>query len=92
MLTSIRNNYLCINYNRKNKEKNSVKDVYNILNDAIEHLYPDLQKTIQLIKEKVGKEEAKNKPDIINDTEEDLGKTEKKQRISEDENKKCLRR
>jgi tRNA acetyltransferase TAN1 len=26
----------------KNKEKNAVRDAYNILNDAVEHIYPDL--------------------------------------------------
>jgi tRNA acetyltransferase TAN1 len=59
----------------KNKEKNAVRDAYNILNDAVEHLYPNLDLTQT--------EEVDNKTK----NEEELEKPNKKQKISETESK-----
>jgi hypothetical protein len=87
----------------KNKEKNCVRDAYNILNDAVEHLYPDLPAQIQKIKEE--KEKMKQKEAVVENTNinintnttekqqgdlqdaQDLQKAEKKQKTSEDTHK-----
>jgi hypothetical protein len=51
----------------KNKEKNSVRDAYNILNDAVEHLYPNLN---ELIKEnELNELDAPKKKQKVSETE-----------------------
>jgi hypothetical protein len=82
----------------KNKEKNCVRDAYNILNDAVEHLYPDLPKKIQQIKEEKEKAKQMQATDISKSNTnseipqgeseaQDFQKAEKKQKISEEAHK-----
>jgi tRNA acetyltransferase TAN1 len=59
----------------KNKEKNAVRDAYNILNDMVEKLYPGLSSKVKEIE--VKKTKAHNEAEIVE-------MAEKKQKISED--------
>jgi hypothetical protein len=64
-----------------------VKDTYNILNDAVEFLYPDLLKKLNETKEE--KEEDESKSKTVNKIEEnqELVKSTKKQKLDENSSK-----
>jgi hypothetical protein len=78
----------------KNKEKNSVKDAYNILNDALEHLYPGLNEKLakqaqdnkEKDKEKEKEKEKDKEKDLTPHSNEEEMKLEKPVKVQKLEN------
>jgi len=68
----------------KNKEKHCVKDTYNILNDAVEFLYPDFMKKLNETKEE---EQSKSKTENKTGENQEIIKSTKKQKLDENSSK-----